>query len=158
MSTTGLYIVLPPEWKCKWFLESPSWLNVEGFLQGSFLLPALLNSSISRGKHRLKRGYGPCRKKNGPLIWILVSLGLPLVASVLSAAAWADRGTVVSRSSMLMCHIWFESEQGNPAGWLIWGLAGPTSPLIPSFYYAAFKHALDMKERHTVAFLIKAFT
>lgn len=152
--TTGLYIVLPPEWKWKWFLESPSWLNVEGFLQGSFLLPALLNSSISRGKHRLKRGYGPCRKKKWPFD---LGFGLPWVSS---GCFSAERGSLSRQrdSGSPLLDVDVSYLEGNRAGWLIWGLAGPTSPSIPSFYYAAFKHTLDMKERHTVAFLMKAFT
>lgn len=70
--TTGLHIGLLSKIKVLVFpgLECCSRLNVEGFLQRSFLLAALLSGSNSRGKHDVRRGYDP-------LIGVLVPFGLP---------------------------------------------------------------------------------
>lgn len=98
--TTGLYIGLLSKIKVLAFpgLECCSQLNVEGFLQRSFLLAALLSGSNSRGKHGVRRGYDP-------LIGVLVPFGLPFgcfIAECGSSHKQKDRGF----SLMLICPIW----------------------------------------------------
>lgn len=62
-------VLLPDCWR------RPSWFSVEG----SFLLPALLSGGSSVGETRSGgEDTAPAEEKNGPLILVLVSLGLPL--------------------------------------------------------------------------------
>lgn len=81
------------------------------------------------GKHRVRRGYGPCRRKNGPLILVLVSLGLPLGLEQIWFSA--EHGSL-SRERLWFpprrgCVITgFSLDQETPlagwlTGWLIWG-------------------------------------
>lgn len=85
-----------------------------------FLPCSAATSAAGGNTDRPRRGYALCRKKYKYIyiyLWggVLFFLELPLIGSVVSVAARADSRTVVPLSSMVMCHIWFESRQRNPA-------------------------------------------
>lgn len=98
-----------------------------GFLQGTFLLYLLYSAAnvaaeYSRGKHREKKRTWPLLKKIDPLIWFLVSLGLPMVSS-LAACAGGDSGSPLLNVVMSYL-VWVRA--GKPwrlTCWLILGLA-----------------------------------
>lgn len=123
-------------------------------LAGQFSAPCPAQQQHQQGETQIEKRIWPLQKKKWPFD---LGFGLPWVSS---GCFSAERGSLSRQrdSGSPLLDVDVSYLEGNPAGWLIWGLAGPTSPSIPSFYYAAFKHTLDMKERHTVAFLMKAFT
>lgn len=128
--TTSLHIVLVPEWKCWWGLESPLVVERWRILARQFCAPCPAQQQHQQGETQSEERIWPLQNKIALWFWFWSPLGCPWVwnrfGSVLNAAASAerrDRATPtpshhpppsISPPSLLlpssMCHNWFRSQ------------------------------------------------